>query len=238
MRLPRRCGLRLMSPRPSQFGEDRGGCQATPRSKAGGGLRLVPKPYPLHMPRRGAPQGHGPASATVVAVELEEADTAKTESNCSTLRLWQLSQTTFSAAVRTIFSNWAPHSRHRYSKIGMRITLRPGLNRREFDFSSSGSAQASELGGSRGRRSGQGFQPNCGSPARTASRKPLRPPEAMIDHGFSRISQRATRWALLIAKGAHCSPPGRSQAKPRKTCRWRTMKLISACSWSLESPLR
>ena len=154
MRLPRRCGLRLMSPRPSQFGEDRGGCQATPRSKAAGGLRLVPKPYPLHMPRRGAPQGHGPASATVVAVELEEADTAKTESNCSTLRLWQLSQTTFSAAVRTIFSNWAPHSRHRYSKIGMRITLRPALNRREFDFSSSESAQASELGGSRGRRSG------------------------------------------------------------------------------------
>ena len=85
--------------------------------------------YPPHMPRRGAPHGQAPDSAAALAlVEPEPPETAKTDSSCSTLRLRQLSHVTRSVLDRTIFSNWAPQSWQRYSKIGMRITLQPALN--------------------------------------------------------------------------------------------------------------
>ena len=47
--------------------------------------------------------------------------TAKAESSLSTCGLLQLMQMTSVAEAAWIFSNFAPHSRHRYSKMGIHI---------------------------------------------------------------------------------------------------------------------
>jgi hypothetical protein len=70
------------------------------------------------MPRSGAPQApQGPESKEAFEPELRV--TAKTESNWSTCLLSQFLQVTSVAEEPTILSNFVPHSRHRYSKIGM-----------------------------------------------------------------------------------------------------------------------
>jgi hypothetical protein len=69
------------------------------------------------MPRRGAPQGQGPGSDTADALAAPE--TAKTERSLSTLRLAQFLQVTCEEPLETIFSNFVPHSRQQYSKMGM-----------------------------------------------------------------------------------------------------------------------
>jgi hypothetical protein len=73
------------------------------------------------MPRRGAPQGQGPGSAA--AAWRETPATAKTDKSLSTRLLAQFRQVTSVAVPETIFSNLAPHSRQRYSKMGMRVSL-------------------------------------------------------------------------------------------------------------------
>jgi hypothetical protein len=89
-------------------------------SKAKTSPRLMPDTffYSPHIPRRGAPHGHGPGSAA--AASRETPDTANTDNNLSTRGLEQARHTTWDATFETIFSNFAPHSWHRYSKMGMR----------------------------------------------------------------------------------------------------------------------
>jgi hypothetical protein len=70
-----------------------------------------------HMPRRGAPQAHGPGSDDKPPRALPE--TAKVERSWATLRLEHLLHVTSSVADGTNFSNLAPQSRHSYSKIGI-----------------------------------------------------------------------------------------------------------------------
>jgi|GEM_PF-1548247 hypothetical protein len=72
--------------------------------------------YPWHMPRRGAPQAHGPGSVEALA---DGPDTANTESSfvtCVLAHFWQVTE--FDEEL-TSFSNLAPHSLHSNSKIGM-----------------------------------------------------------------------------------------------------------------------
>jgi hypothetical protein len=73
--------------------------------------------YPPHIPRLGAPQGQGPGSAA--AASREPPETAKTESSLSTCELEHFAQVIFVEPFETIFSNLVPHSRQRYSKMGM-----------------------------------------------------------------------------------------------------------------------
>jgi len=69
------------------------------------------------MPRRGAPQAQGPDP---VATDFgDDADTAKTESSFETFVLSQFLHETLPEAELTIFSNFAPHSRHWNSKMGI-----------------------------------------------------------------------------------------------------------------------
>lgn len=74
--------------------------------------------YSPHMPRRGAPQAHGPASGTDEPGR-EDAETANTESCCTTLSPVHWLHTTFARGELTSFSNFVPQSRHSYSKMGM-----------------------------------------------------------------------------------------------------------------------
>ncbi len=85
------------------------------------------------MPRRGAPQApQGPGSEKVA--DREASATAKTESSFSTRGLEQFLQTGSAAEEFTIFSNLAPHARHRYSKIGT-FALPVALYRNPSGFS-------------------------------------------------------------------------------------------------------
>ncbi len=78
---------------------------------SGGGDQL------WHMPRRGAPHAHGPGSAA--AVLAEDPETAKTESSCETFVLSHFLHVTFADDALTTRSNFVPHSRHSYSKMGI-----------------------------------------------------------------------------------------------------------------------
>jgi hypothetical protein len=69
------------------------------------------------MPRRGAPQPHGPGSAA--ANLADEPETAKTESIFFTLPLSHFLQVTRLDEEATIFSNLVPQSLHWNSKMGM-----------------------------------------------------------------------------------------------------------------------
>jgi hypothetical protein len=77
--------------------------------------------YSPHMPRRAAPQGQGPGSAERPSREAPE--TAKTDSSFSTRVLEHFLQRIFVLAAYEIFSNCAPQSWHRYSKIGIVVLL-------------------------------------------------------------------------------------------------------------------
>jgi hypothetical protein len=74
------------------------------------------------MPRRGAPQPHGPGSDE--AYFADDPETAKMESIFSTFPLSHFLQVTWLVAELTIFSNLVPQSRHWYSKIGIRHLAR------------------------------------------------------------------------------------------------------------------
>ena len=73
--------------------------------------------YSPHMPRRGAPQPQGPASAE--RPPLVPLLTAKTESSFSRFGPWQEVHSTESEARETIFSNRVPQSWHLYSNSGI-----------------------------------------------------------------------------------------------------------------------
>ncbi len=74
------------------------------------------------MPRRGAPQApQGPGSEGTA--ERDSPATAKTESSFSTRGLPHFLQLAGAAAELTIFSNFVPQARHRYSKMGTQAHL-------------------------------------------------------------------------------------------------------------------
>ena len=77
--------------------------------------------YSWHMPRRGAPQAHGPGSVECVGDGL---DTANTDSSFDTRVLEHFLQVAELEEEATIFSNFVPHSRHSNSKIGISILPR------------------------------------------------------------------------------------------------------------------
>ena len=79
--------------------------------------------YPPHMPRRGAPQPHGPGSAAALAVMEPPPATANTESCFSTFLLPHDLHTMGVVDDLTMASKSLPHSRQRYSKIGIRVLL-------------------------------------------------------------------------------------------------------------------
>ena len=69
------------------------------------------------MPRRGAPQAHGPGSEE--AALADDPETENTESSCDTLVLSHFLQVTLAEDEFTTLSNFVPHSRHSYSKMGI-----------------------------------------------------------------------------------------------------------------------
>jgi hypothetical protein len=71
------------------------------------------------MPCLGAPQAQGPDSDAADFGDVP--DIAKTESSFETCVLSQFLQDTLAESELTIFSNFAPHSRHWNSKIGIAL---------------------------------------------------------------------------------------------------------------------